>query len=66
MLTVYQKGALVLDGYSPVKGGAVRLPSEQIGHVMVFKAFNDISYAYVLDAESPIHEQDFLLPAVGN
>lgn len=49
-----------------MKGGAVRLPSEQIGHVMVFKAFNDISYAYVLDAESPIHEQDFLLPAVGN
>ena len=39
--------------------GHVRLPSEQIGHVMVFKAFNDISYAYVLDAESPIHEQDF-------
>ena len=66
VLTVYQKGALVLDDYASVKGGAVRLPSEQIGHVMVFKAFNDISYAYVLDAESPIHEQDFLLPAVGN
>ena len=66
VLTVYQKGALVVDDYARVKGDAVRLPSEQIGHVMVFKAFNDISYAYVLDAESPIHEEDFLLPAVGD
>lgn len=65
VLTVYQKGALVLDDYARVKGDAVRLPSEPIGHVMVFKSFNDISYAYVLDAESPIREEDFLLPPVG-
>ena len=65
VLTVYQKGALVQDNLSRVKGEAVRLPNEQIGHIMVFKAFDDISYAYVLDAESPIHMEDYLLPPVG-
>lgn len=65
VLTVYQKGALVQDNLSRVKGEAVRLPNEQIGHIMVFKAFDDISYAYVLDAESPIHTEDYLLPPVG-
>lgn len=65
VLTVLQKGSLVQDDLSNIKGEAVRLPSEQIGHVMVFKAFNNISYAYVLDAESPIHEDDYLLPPIG-
>ncbi|MFW2178118.1 MULTISPECIES: LysM peptidoglycan-binding domain-containing protein [unclassified Moraxella] len=66
VLAVYQKGSLVQDNFAKIKGGAVRLPSEQIGHVMVFKTFDNISYAYVLDAESPIHSDDYLLPAVGH
>lgn len=65
VLSVFQKGALVQDNFSQHKGEAVRLPSEQIGHVMIFKSFDNISYAYVLDAESPIHADDYLLPPVG-
>ncbi|WP_315042346.1 LysM peptidoglycan-binding domain-containing protein [Faucicola mancuniensis] len=60
VLTVFQKGALVQDNFSTTKGEAVRLPSEEIGHVMVFKTFDNISYAYVLDAELPINEADYL------
>ncbi|ELA09155.1 peptidoglycan-binding LysM [Moraxella macacae 0408225] len=60
VLTVFKKGALVQDNFAQVKGGGVRLPSEEIGHVMVFKTFDDISYAYVLDAELPISEADYL------
>ncbi len=62
VLSVFQKGALVQDNIGEPKGSAVRLPSEEIGHMMVFKAFDNISYAYVLDAEAPIHEDDLLLP----
>lgn len=60
VLSVFQKGALVQDNFAQVKGGGVRLPSEEIGHVMVFKTFDDISYAYVLNAELPISETDYL------
>lgn len=62
VLSVFQKGALVQDNIGEPKGGAVRLPSEEIGHIMVFKTFDNISYAYVLDTELPIHEADLLLP----
>ena len=64
VLSVFQKGALVQDNIGEPKGSAVRLPSEEIGHLMVFKAFDNISYAYVLDAEAPIHTDDLLLPPV--
>lgn len=61
VLSVFQKGALVQDNFADVKGKGVRLPSEEIGHVMIFKTFDDISYAYVLDAENPIRETDYLM-----
>lgn len=61
VLSVFQKGVLVQDNFADVKGKGVRLPSEEIGHVMIFKTFDDISYAYVLDAESPIRETDYLM-----
>ena len=32
----------------------VQLPGERIGQVMVFKAFDQLSYAYVLESELPI------------
>lgn len=60
ILDVYKKGALVRDVYS--NDAPVRLPSELSGQVMVFKAFNNISYAYVLSAEVPLGVGDQLLP----
>ena len=60
VLSVFQHGALVADSYDNEM--PVRLPSEQIGHVMVFKTFDKISYAYVLDASLPIETGDRLLP----
>jgi len=32
----------------------VQLPGERIGNVMVFKTFDQLSYAYVLESELPI------------
>lgn len=65
VLAVYQKGALVLDNIGG-QGEPVRLPNERTGLVMVFKTFDNISYAYVLDSERPIKNGDLLVPAQPN
>lgn len=60
VLDVYRKGALVKDIRD--HDTPVRLPSEKAGMVMIFKVFDNISYAYVLSAELPLGEGDQLLP----
>ncbi|MDO5651834.1 MAG: LysM peptidoglycan-binding domain-containing protein [Moraxella sp.] len=59
ILDVYKKGALVRDIRD--NDTPVRLPSELAGQVMVFKTFDNISYAYVLAAEVPLDVGDFLV-----
>lgn len=59
ILDVYRKGALVLDHQN--KDTPVRLPSEKSGQVMIFKVFDNISYAYVLSADLPLNKGDQLL-----
>lgn len=60
VLDVYKKGALVRDIKD--NNNAVRLPSELAGQLMIFKSFNNISYAYVLNVEVPLSVGDQLLP----
>ena len=38
----------------------VTLPPEFIGHVMVFRTFQRVSYGLVMDAVKPVHIDDFL------
>lgn len=51
VFSVNQKGEVVTD---PKTKERVQLPGERIGQLMVFKAFDQLSYAYVLDSELPI------------
>lgn len=51
VLTVNQKGEMVTD---PKTKERVQLPGQRIGNIMVFKSFENLSYAYVLDSELPI------------
>lgn len=60
VLTVYRSGALVRDIRDD--DATVRLPSEPAGNVMIFKTFDNISYAYVLDSTVPLDVGDKLLP----
>lgn len=60
VLDVYKKGALVRDAQD--NNTPVRLPSELSGQLMIFKVFDNISYAYVLNAELPLNVGDQLLP----
>lgn len=58
VLAVHQRGIVVRDVRD--HDAVVRLPSEEIGLAMVFKTFGQISYAYVLNADQPIKEGDYL------
>lgn len=61
VLDVYKKGKLIADVRD--NNIPVRLPSEFVGQVMVFKTFNQISYAYVVSAQAPLMVGDQLVPA---
>jgi len=55
VLTVFQAGEKIRDR---VKGGSVLLPDEAAGTIMVFKVYDDIGYALVMEATQAIHILD--------
>lgn len=44
----------------PVTGGKFKLPDEESGLLMVFRVFDKVSYAIIMDATQPIHIHDAL------
>ncbi len=59
VLTVWQAGNKVVDRTDTgVFGGKVQLPDERAGTLMVFKTYDRMSYALVMQAEGPIHTLD--------
>jgi hypothetical protein len=55
VLAIYQAGGLVRDPYTREE---VRLPRERAGTLMVFRVFDRVSYALVMDATRAIHLHD--------
>nr|WP_174506949.1 LysM peptidoglycan-binding domain-containing protein [Acinetobacter sp. Marseille-Q1620] len=51
VFSIAQRGEIVKD---PKTKKNVELPQQQIGHLMLFKTFDNLSYAYVLDSSLPI------------
>ena len=59
VLSVWQAGAKVTDNAdSRLFGRKVQLPDELAGTLMVFKTYDRLSYALVMQAEGPIHKLD--------
>lgn len=68
--SIYHPGERVVDQTDYPEGSArkffhpkdskVTLPPEFIGHVMVFRTFQRVSYGLVMDAVKPVHIGDFL------
>jgi len=68
--SIYSDGETVDDDtdYPPGKARAffhpkeskVRLPPEFIGHVMVFRTFERVSYGLIMDSVRPVHIGDFM------
>jgi hypothetical protein len=57
VFTVHQDGSMVRDQKTNQN---IKLPDENIGYVMVFKAYDHLSYAYVLESELPIKIGDHI------
>ncbi len=57
-LDIFQLGRIVNDPYSKQKNADVKLPDELAGILMVFRSFERVSYAIVLEATQPIHVLD--------
>lgn len=57
-LVVYQRGQIVRDRNSSVKNDSVKLPDEIAGSLMVFRPFERVSYALVMNATRAIHVLD--------
>ncbi len=56
---IYRKGRVVVDRIGdPDKAGSVKLPDEIAGLLMVFRPFERVSYALVMEASSAIHVLD--------
>jgi len=57
-LDIYHRGRIVVDPYSPETNATVKLPDEMAGLLMVFRPFERVSYALVLEATQAIHVLD--------
>jgi hypothetical protein len=55
VLSVFQKGETIKDR---IEGGKVTLPDENAGTIMVFKVYDSIGYALVMEATQAIHIHD--------
>ncbi len=57
-LAIFQRGKVVRDPYSPVKNDEVQMPDEYAGKLLVFRPFERVSYALVMQAQKDIHVLD--------
>ncbi|MBL8299975.1 MAG: LysM peptidoglycan-binding domain-containing protein [Rhodanobacteraceae bacterium] len=68
--SIYHPGDRITDQYKYPEFGArrlfnpndskVTLPSEFVGHVMIFRTFDRVSYGLVMDGLKPVHLHDVL------
>ena len=61
VLTVYQRGKRILDKVAEERGEDdpyVTLPEERAGTLMVFRTYEKVSLALIMDATRPIHLMD--------
>lgn len=60
VLTVFQSGQEVKDVEGSIFGGKVSLPAERAGYLIVFRTFDQVSYALVMKAFRDLSLQDMV------
>ena len=58
VLEILHLGEIIRDRLSPLVNATVKLPDEPIGLLMVFRPFERVSYAIVMEATNAIHVLD--------
>ncbi|MGR8933823.1 MAG: LysM peptidoglycan-binding domain-containing protein [Gammaproteobacteria bacterium] len=58
VLNIYNSGGLIRDPFSPISNEMVKLPDELAGVLMVFRTFDRVSYALVMQAGQALHVGD--------
>jgi hypothetical protein len=58
VLAVFQSGAKVRDPYADKRGEVVTLPDQRAGIVLIFRTFDRVSYALVMEAETDMRVYD--------
>ncbi len=58
VLAVYQSGAVIRDNYGKGRGEKVTLPDVRAGIVLVFRTFDRVSYALVMESERDMRIYD--------
>jgi hypothetical protein len=53
-------GSSAGNGYRGTSGGLVKLPDERIGLAMVFKTYENMSYALIMEATHPVRNGDIV------
>ncbi len=60
VLAIHQAGQVVSDTTSDRLSSTVRLPDERAGVLMIFRAFERVSYALVMSTARPVHVLDIV------
>lgn len=60
VFAINEAGEVVQD---PKTKQSVRLPDRGIGHVMIFKTFDNMSYGLILDATGPVYPGSSIVPS---
>jgi hypothetical protein len=60
VLGIRQSGGSVTDPYAGGETEEVQLPSQEVGTLMVFKVFDRVSYALIMESTRAIHLNDFV------
>lgn len=58
VLAVYQKGKKVRDNYGPNPGESISLPDQRAGIALVYRTFDQVSYALVMEAYTDMRVYD--------
>lgn len=61
VLEILQGGHAIRDIVAG-RGATVTLPLEESGHLMIFRTFERLSFALVMDATKPLHVMDWVRP----
>ena len=58
VLAIYRTGSIVTNRFDPDKPESIRLPDERFGLLFVFRVFERVSYALIMESSRPVYPGD--------